>query len=595
MRIAYMGSNYCRQFHPAPDGHESVWMPYAPALADAFAAVGLTPDWADVMVVALAETYPLPLDLESCPCPTVAVLVDWQQWADALMAHANAFDRILVDGSGAAGLSRYFPEKVRTFSPMGNFSGVAPDDPPTPLADREHDVAFIGRFTPAEQYSARVQGLGALYPLAARHDVRILRGLSPQEYRDALCSTKIIVNHAAWPVQQGMNARNIEASVCGALILSESTNLGVSAYFGQDEALFYDDNTLADRISWALTHLDEAQAMADKARQKAGEPRAAEYLALLDDVVSNPPADRGARTAHDLLIGLCCAFGNWGPQSTRPPGVLQAMLDIAANTTPELADDPRWQELLGVAFAEVTAELDHLGEPDQAEQLRNNPTLAPEASFNRAIAADPTAAHPLYNLGRYWMVRRQWRRGAEALGHARDLLTTLGPAAIRSPAIVYPVRATDVASLDRTLAFHLNATPFLPHGGVTSDARQAALLLWRTSELLGDLAQLQRRPEAARDMYEAAANACPDIATSALRKLIELASLAEEAEQADRQMSYCRRIVAINPLDLEHRELFISLSRSAGTPDADFEDDTSLLRKALGSQTQLPPDPVYRL
>ena len=592
MRIAYMGSNYCGQFYPPPEGCEAAWMPYASTLRESFAAVGGTPEWADVLVVVLAETCPLPLDMEACPCPTVAVLVDWQQWADALVAHANAFDYILVDASGADGLSRLFPEKVKTFCPMGNFSGVAPDDPPMPLAARRHDVAFVGRATPQEQFAGRVEGLRALYPLSAEFDVRILSGLTPEEYRDTLCSTKIIVNHAAWPVQQGVNARNVEASVCGALLMCESRNLGTAEYFEEDEALFYDERTLRDRIGWALTHLDDAQAMADRTRQKTSAPYGAAFVELLEQLVAEPRPERSARSVYDVLIGLCCGFGNWGPGSRRDPAVLQAIVDLAQREIPGRGDDPRFHDLLGVAIAELAAELDDLGSADRAGRLRSNPEWSPPSLWGLAAEADPTAAHPLYNHGRYWVGRKQWQRASEFLTRARHLLVELGPGAIRAPAMTYPIRAIDVSGLDRTLTFHYNATPFQTDGGLTAEDRQAALLLWRTCELLGDLAEHDGDCLAAAEMYEAAIDTCPHIARTALRKLLDLASAAGDDES---RMRWCRRLVETDPLDLPHRELLISLCHSAGAPDAELEHDTSLLRKAVGSANPNHTSPVERL
>ena len=588
MRMAYMGSNYCGQFYPPPKGCAAAWLPYGSTLGESFAAVGLTPEWADVLVVVLAETFPLPPDMEACACPTVAVLVDWQQWADALIAHANAFDHILVDASGTAGLSRLFPEKTRTFCPMGNFSRVEPDDPPLPLAARRHDVAFIGRATPQEQYAGRVEGLRALYPLSAKADVRILSGLTPDQYRDTLCNTKIVVNHAAWSVQQGVNARNFEASVCGALLLCESYNLGTSDYFDEDEVLFYDGHTLADRIGWALTHLDQAQAMADRARKKTSAPYGATFVDVLEEIVAAPRPERASRSAYDVLIGLSCGFGNWGPGSRRQPAVLQAILDLAQREAPARGDDPRWHDLLGVAVAELATELDDLGSSARAGHLRSNPAWSPPSLWRLAAEADPTAAHPLYNHGRYWIARKQWQRASELLTQARRLLVDLGPAAIRAPAMTYPIRTADVSGLDRALTFHYNATPFQPG----AEAKRAALLLWRTCELLGDLAERDGDYPAAAELYEAAYDACPHIARTALRKLMDLASAGENGEQ---RIRWGRRLVALDPLDLPHREELISLLISGGAPDAHLEHDTSLLRKAIGPANPNHTAPVERL
>ena len=175
---------------------------------------------------------------------------------------------------------------------------------------------------------------------------------------------------------------------------------------------------------------------------------------------------------------------------------------------------------------------------------------------------------------------------------ARELLKRLGSDAVRGLPVVYPVRAEDVSGLDRTLAFHANATPFASREGTAPAERIAALLLWRTCELLGDIAERNGRYTDARGMYEEACAACPDIATSALRKLLELAVAQEDVEW---QMSCCRRIAATNPLDLRHRDRWISMSRSLGTPDEEFEADTELLRKALASSTPRELSPVERL
>ena len=263
------------------------------------------------------------------------------------------------------------------------------------------------------------------------------------------------------------------------------------------------------------------------------------------------------------------------------------MLELSQRRDPELTADARWHDLLGVALAEIAGELDSMGQSHQADRLRANPALAPDASWLRAVAADASSAHPLYNLGRYWVSRREWRRAWDLLGRARDLLRRVGPDAVEGLPIVYPVRAEDVSGLDRTLAFHANATPF-----ESGEERLAALLLWRTCELLGDIAERTGRRDDARTLYEEACEACPDIATSALRKLLELAVARDDTEW---QMACCRRIVDVNPLDLRHRDLWIAMSRSSGATDQEFEADTELLRTALASSTPREPSPVERL
>ncbi|MDA1191536.1 MAG: hypothetical protein O3A46_07630, partial [Candidatus Poribacteria bacterium] len=70
MRIAYAGANYCWQYQPVPEPHEAVWLPLRPSIGEMFAETGLTPDWADALVIVLVETLPIPFDLEQAPCKT---------------------------------------------------------------------------------------------------------------------------------------------------------------------------------------------------------------------------------------------------------------------------------------------------------------------------------------------------------------------------------------------------------------------------------------------------------------------------------------------------------------------------------------------
>lgn len=589
MRLALTGANYCGQYFPVPPPHEGIWLPYAPTLDAMFQAVGKSPDWADALVFVLPETAPLPIDLEKAPCLTAGVVVDWQQWSDALLAHAPALDVVLGDVTCTNALGRLFPGKTVSFNPMGNFSQVRPNREPPPLLERPHDVVFVGRILPAEQFRGRHLGLSWLYRLADRFDIRILTQVSHEEYVEALCSTKMMFNHASWMTQKSVNARYFEAGACGMVVLGEVSNESLEAFFG-DAVLLYDEETLGERIAWVLENPELAQKKANRLRDLTQMPLMPRLVETLEPLVTTRRRTRGMRSLHDLLVGFICGFGNWGEQARRYPIVLQMLLDLASQAVGTRSPDAALWNVLGVAMAEVIEELIRGGSSGQAAALQRHSRLSPERLWKQAMRWDPTAAVPALNLGRYYARFGCYAQAHEVLSQARTRLETYGDEAARSSALIYPVWTAQVTSLDRTLTFYLNETPFLPDEHVMR-RRRARLLRWRVEELLGDLEE----PEKALGHYLAAAEAAPDIATEALRKALVLA---ERFDDEATVLSCLERLVALNPLDLPYRERLDALTTARGKPNPALREEIRLLRKAIPRPEAFhrpPPESVRRI
>jgi len=590
MRITLTGANYCGQYYPVPPPHEGVWLPYAPTLDAMFQAVGKTPDWADAIVFVLPETSPLPMDLEKARGITVGVVVDWQQWSDALLAHAPAFDFILGDVTCTNAIGRLYPGKTVPFNPMWNFSQVNPRQDLLPLRERPHDVVFIGRVLPAEQFRGRNNALDGLYRLVDRFDVRILSNVSHEEYVETLCSTKMMFNHAAWPTQKSVNARYFEAGACGMLVLGEASNESLEAFFG-DTVLLYDKDTLAERIAWAIEHPEEAQERANRFRALTQAPIMPRLLETLEALIAKGERTRSARSVDELLTGLVCGFGNWGEHARRYPVVLQMLLDIASQMGGTRLNDVSLLNVLGVAMAEVVEELRRFGSSAQATAIQRHTRLSPELLWKQAMRLDPMTATPALNLGRYYARFGQYARAREALTQARYRLQTFGEEAARPSRLTYPVWTAQVTGLDRTLAFYLNETPFIENE-TDMHRRQASLLRWRVEELLGDIASHHYDKATALAHYCAAADAAPDIATEALRKG---ASLAERVGDHATLLSCLERIVALNPLDLPHRERLDALYTAQGRVDTALREEIRLLRKAIPHPEALhrpPPETI---
>ena len=476
MRIAFVGVDYCGQYGVVPPPHEAVWLPFAPTLEEMYAKVGKTPAWADVCVVVLAETHPLPLDFESSACPTVAVVVDWKTWSDVLFAHAPALDFIFADQSGVDRLTPFWPGKPRTFVPVANFSRIDPPAAATPLRDRPHDVTFIGGISPAEIFADRNQALAWLVEHVDEFDVRIMSGLDSDAFAQAMCDSKIVFNHAASNIQAGVNARNFEAGACGAVTMGERDNAGATTFFGEDELVRYCEDTLPDAIRGVLSNVDASQQIADRYAEKTTAPLMPRLLDALHGVLEAEPVPRRGRTHLDLLVGLCHGFGNWGEGARRPAAALGMMVATAEEAVNACPNDPALLNAVGVCMAEIVVELARLGEGSQSARILDHPLLEPERQWRRAAALDESFAAPLYNLGRYLIKRGEDSRAIGMLTRARSRIAEHGQRAMEPPSVFFPVWCANATGLDRVLTAAYNAVRFEYPEPASARTRMAALL-----------------------------------------------------------------------------------------------------------------------
>ncbi len=578
MRIAFAGSNYCEQYDPVPAPHESVWMTLGRTLAGTFASAGIDASWPDVLVIVLVETCPLPDDIEECPCPTVGIVVDWETWSDALFAHAPGLDVILADQSGVDKMSPFFPGKLRTLVPVGNFGQITSDLAATPISQRAWDVTFVGGLLPTERFAGRVEGLRHLYPLSDRFRVRILARVEREEMVAAMCDSKILFNHAALPVQQGVNARNFEAGACRAVVMGERHNAALREFFTDDELLFYDYDTMGDAVAWALEHADAAQRMADRYAEKVTAPLMPRLLAALRSVVEDDVRTRGVRTPHDRLIGLICGFGNWGEDAHRMPHTFDMTSRAVRAAAVESPDDATLANLAGVAAAELARELRRLGHEGSARKLTAHPHLDPAAHWRRAGELDGEFAAPLYNLGRYYAEDGDDARAAATLSAARQCLVTHGGHAMARRSSLYPVWSARASGLDRTLAGSYNAARFLFADAEERAEYRSRVLMWRVEECLGVLSMRRSSVERALRQYMAAAARAPELSTEALRKALAICVAAGDDDLAT---DILVKLTRLNPLDLPFREQLRDAHMRAGTTDAALDEETRLLTKAV--------------
>jgi tetratricopeptide (TPR) repeat protein len=242
------------------------------------------------------------------------------------------------------------------------------------------------------------------------------------------------------------------------------------------------------------------------------------------------------------------------------------------------ADDPTWLNLLGVAMAEVEGELVRLRAINQRNMLRQHKVLSAERLWREAARMDAAFVSPVYNLARYYIHLGHTAHAIEALVRAKGRLLKYGPEGMTRRTLLYPIWSAYPSGSDRTLTALYNAAFFEYPDEAARAQRRTQLLLYRIEEVLGDLTAQRGDVSRALHQYRQAAETCPDAATTALRKAL---NLVESQGDETTELDLLEKLVAINPMDLPHRERLDALYTARGKVDATLREEIRLLTRAV--------------
>ena len=203
----------------------------------------------------------LPLGLEECPYPTLAIVHDWHLNLQACLENAWRFDFVVGD--------RAFVRLLRSqgytrCAEILNYSFQPGNHLLWPGVERCWDISFVGD-TSYTHHPQRNQDLQRILKLAQKYRVFIGQHYYAQDYTRILNQSKIVVNRS---VRGELNMRSFEAAACGALVFIERTNLEVDQLFRPGEScVLYDDNDLESQLAYYLEHEDARQRLAHKGMQ----------------------------------------------------------------------------------------------------------------------------------------------------------------------------------------------------------------------------------------------------------------------------------------------------------------------------------------
>jgi tetratricopeptide (TPR) repeat protein len=403
----YFDPAYIRVLHAKADCDEGCDAHFNPGLEALPRAIDRAfPDWEpDVVLVVCPEYHAIPLGIEACPWPTVALISDWNVNLRDLVVCLQAFDLILGDANGMQRLRALGFSNVH-YWPMYSFNA----DLHHPKVETvRHDLTFVGNLNHSIQRE-RSRYLHQVAQMSESIQVFLGVGLFGADYARVLQESRIVFNRS---VRGELNLRCYEAPACGAMLMLEDTNSEARTLFRDGEdCVYYDSTTLV-----ALTHrfvADEPERarIAQNGRRRAvASSYSAHFSALLGLVEDLLQADRPDRTfrlkPESERLGLLgrVAYRRTGGDRMR---ISFDFFETASSLAERGADLQADLACVMATLADAMSEDGHAvsgsRDAEHAGQVEETATRA-ASLFASALASQPN--NPIWALNAAWFLRKR--------------------------------------------------------------------------------------------------------------------------------------------------------------------------------------------
>jgi tetratricopeptide (TPR) repeat protein len=255
----------------------------------------------DAVILKSPYYYPMPLEIERCPFPTIALLDDWFGGVDYLPDNLRRVDYIFTDRTSLDVLAKMGFSNVG-YGPLfgfdpGRFRRI--DGLP-----RMYDVTFTGSFNSNIQ-TDRLPYLRRLAELDKRFHIRLCHSLWGDEYVRVLSQSKIVFNRT---IKGEMNMRAFEAPACGALLFIEEENKEIRDFLEPGrECVCYNDHNFEDLLTYYLEHEDQRASIAEAGWRRIQDFSGARLFSQLCDSIRElrlrPGVNRQSIPAYHASAG----------------------------------------------------------------------------------------------------------------------------------------------------------------------------------------------------------------------------------------------------------------------------------------------------
>ena len=269
----------------------------------------------DAIMLWWPDQDPIPVGLERCPVPSIAVMSDYNLTMPHLRRVWPFFDLVLCDRPSLTVMGRLPFARVE---PWCQFS-FRPDVHREYGEERDIDLCFVGNLHPIVQRE-RFPWLERLARLEERYHVVVTSCEQGEPYGRLLARSKIVFNRS---VRGEINLRAFEATAAGALLMQERENLEIRDFFVEDrEVVLYSPDDLETKIVELLRDDERRTRIAHAGQRRVQEHRLPRLFDTLPELIAELDVRRRpAATNVDCLLGRAesmLAAGRYGGPTLAP-------------------------------------------------------------------------------------------------------------------------------------------------------------------------------------------------------------------------------------------------------------------------------------
>jgi len=214
-----------------------------------------SPQSPDLIVTIYPEHNLFPYDIINAPCPTLAMISDWNWYYYGTITAAKSYDIVLSDKNLVAILN-----KIDIFNIYPWNMAYMPDYIHKIKTKKIYDITFIGSINKGTHFKRDKLLEKILFWFEDSHKVNIKEGVYGEDYVKALNQSRIVFNYSA---RSDIGSRVFETMGCGSLSLYESDNTCIKDFFkDREDLVLYNEDNLKDIITYYLDNEEERELIA---------------------------------------------------------------------------------------------------------------------------------------------------------------------------------------------------------------------------------------------------------------------------------------------------------------------------------------------
>ena len=446
----------------------------------------------------------LPIGMEECPYPLIALVSDWNLGFESINNIIGCFDYVFIDKKGVdvfknAGFNNIEFSPLYAYSPAHHkrYRNI----------EKLYDISMIGNLNHKVQ-KERSKWIKRLSLLSSKYRIGVISNIYGEDYVRLLNQSKITFNRS---IRGEMNMRAYEAPACGSLLFYEEGNGEIEDILQNGiHCVLYNENNFEDLLDYYLTHDDEREQIIDNAYDKIAiysyEYQLKNIINRVNDIGLDKLKQNKRLVENKTIVqqhndrAIHAYYTGVGRALSPAKELLNKAMEIMPDN-PELFNNLGviFLELIDIVFFNANEEQQELSsclDQEYMKKLINNSINA----LNKAIEIYPEYALAHLNLSSAHVFGKNKDKAIEELNLVIDLLTKDYKKALKYHGIYYPYSYNDFKREweQSFIQYNQNIEKL--------NERLRELILGKAYELLGDLYQSEGSSLKALEAYDNSLN-----------------------------------------------------------------------------------------